>query len=1323
MQAVRTSTCNTFSTNSTRDNLFEPRPLDGSTLETLPCFPEYLADYLVLFQRLDSIVVEADMTPTTQPFRRDYLLTLCTHIIMTGIGIPSNFQRFKFKNNKIAKSAAMDLLSLWKRYLSSGDDSDMPGLITAARSLSHEMSTATLQSSLFTRLTTIHVVSHPNTSFESVRVPLLLFTIVFLAIYFVVTITLHDNHFVEIPTVCGIYFIFQTVLLFRTNAVLSMLLLERHKNECFQSMCTRALEPHHDDLLLGGAGAPVTVGHSSSGPPSSSSDRTGSRATLPTGSPVHMPEFDGHGARRSLDSISSHSTRHSSSRSSHSSHRSILGPSILAQDLTVGKSKFYIKVSEDATWMLDGSLADDNAVIIMCDKVTRKLSYTSRMFCDLLGYGNSKYNLKGMPLDAFCADQKSKDALDKVLASESIVDVEHAIEVNLLSHDCMPIRVRLFVTSGHTENRTENVLTVVLTGRQVHNETLQAALVSNIQYLRYLSSMMYALVSDYPHQHNSGIAHSSGVSLQIPTNNTADIAGGSNIADAFSQSVGGNVLLARQLRLERLIESLRPEKFIATTAAWTIDFQTFSVMRLLGEVSERVSSVYRPQGVLVQVRMGDAVPRTAVWEPETLIDGLVMMSSSLMRYDPTPTKIVLSVDHVPVGDVDTIQLAVQALCDGEGENGIPQEPSAFVFTNLSPHHNENNLAMFRSSLLSQGGHEFKEEAKAKWTIQIPVLERSNAAGDLAPRVINVPRGNHHRMSSLASSTLSTLSHQTPLSTTHLTTVSSKRKLTIHVFEPNIIYAAGIMYNLVTLEHIALHSTSVEGALKMLDDHRPHVVMWDSDSDVGRDHLDKAHSKCDQLGVILVCTSTGGLQQGADFLTKPLRECDLLGFLRTCIRSVEETESRLARYTSKLKDVFNSYNPSEWVRGECIGKGSFGIVYVATVPITGATMAVKVLRYKDHANPDVARAHAEEIATEISILQTMDHPNVIHYFYCERGEDGINVFMEYACNGSLRNFVLKGTMTLTSIIRVLRELISAVAYVHRLGIVHRDIKAANCFLDEALRVKLGDFGAARKISSPSSTSALSGTVTGLKGTLRWMAPEVMRKEPYDQSCDIWSIGCTLIELITRRVPFDHLSDIKSSLISLSKEAQVPYSFPALYSDVPQYAVPMLRSFLDQCLQMDPAMRPSAETLLSHPFLSPATTAAGANYSTASSSSYVVSEGSLSSHSSAGVGAIIAGEGSNNNNNNNSNSNNNSSSSSSNQYHHHLLHTREERKQQFMNSMQQLCDVNVMFEESLSASMTSMRSSSKKWRNSEAGLAGVMGLPTTPGTSTPPLFLGA
>ena len=156
---------------------------------------------------------------------------------------------------------------------------------------------------------------------------------------------------------------------------------------------------------------------------------------------------------------------------------------------------------------------------------------------------------------------------------------------------------------------------------------------------------------------------------------------------------------------------------------------------------------------------------------------------------------------------------------------------------------------------------------------------------------------------------------------------------------------------------------------------------------------------------------------------------------------------------------------------------------------------------------------------MAILQRLDHPNIVRYLGTERTAEHLDIFLEFVPGGSLACLLAKFGAFHEGVIRMYtRQLLLGLHYLHQHRHMHRDIKGANILLDHHGTVKLADFGASKKIESLVTLHGeASAHYKSVKGTPFWMAPEVIRQEGHGRPADIWSIGCTVIEMATARPP--------------------------------------------------------------------------------------------------------------------------------------------------------------------------------------------------------------
>ncbi|KAF2838509.1 Pkinase-domain-containing protein [Patellaria atrata CBS 101060] len=270
---------------------------------------------------------------------------------------------------------------------------------------------------------------------------------------------------------------------------------------------------------------------------------------------------------------------------------------------------------------------------------------------------------------------------------------------------------------------------------------------------------------------------------------------------------------------------------------------------------------------------------------------------------------------------------------------------------------------------------------------------------------------------------------------------------------------------------------------------------------------------------------------------------------------------------------------KWVKGQLIGKGTFGRVYLGVNMTTGELIAVKQVEVKPQAagsDKEKIKEMVKALDQEIDTMQHLDHVNIVQYLGCERKEYSISIFLEYIPGGSIGSCLRKhGKFDEPIVSSLTRQTLQGLAYLHREGILHRDLKADNILLDLDGTCKISDFGISKK------TDNIYGNdiTNSMQGSVFWMAPEVIRSQGqgYSAKVDIWSLGCVVLEMFAGRRPWSREEAIGAiyKLGSLNQAPPIP-------DDVSQAISPAAISFMYDCFTIDPADRPTAETLLRAPF---------------------------------------------------------------------------------------------------------------------------------------------
>ncbi|TPX37984.1 hypothetical protein SmJEL517_g00405 [Synchytrium microbalum] len=252
---------------------------------------------------------------------------------------------------------------------------------------------------------------------------------------------------------------------------------------------------------------------------------------------------------------------------------------------------------------------------------------------------------------------------------------------------------------------------------------------------------------------------------------------------------------------------------------------------------------------------------------------------------------------------------------------------------------------------------------------------------------------------------------------------------------------------------------------------------------------------------------------------------------------------------------------DYALGDCIGKGAFGSVYKCLNRRTGETVAIKQVKLAN-----IPKSELGMIMMEIDLLKELKHSNIVKYKGFVKTKDYLNIVMELCENGSLQSISKKFGKFPEHLVAVyLAQVLDGLLYLHDQGVIHRDIKGANILTTKDGLVKLADFGVATKLADMADRAVV--------GSPYWMAPEVIELLGATTASDIWSVGCTAIELIQGQPPHHNLAPM-SALFRIVQDEHPP---------LPEGISGSLRDFLLQCFQKDCNLRVSAKKLLRHPWI--------------------------------------------------------------------------------------------------------------------------------------------
>ncbi|XP_059179074.1 mitogen-activated protein kinase kinase kinase 2-like [Physella acuta] len=259
-------------------------------------------------------------------------------------------------------------------------------------------------------------------------------------------------------------------------------------------------------------------------------------------------------------------------------------------------------------------------------------------------------------------------------------------------------------------------------------------------------------------------------------------------------------------------------------------------------------------------------------------------------------------------------------------------------------------------------------------------------------------------------------------------------------------------------------------------------------------------------------------------------------------------------------------PKNWRKGKELGSGAFGKVFLV---IDDDDPSDEKFVVKEVEIDKVYKDRNQEI-NELKALVQIKHKGITPFYGFHPLKDTLLIFLQYRHLGSIAKRIERDGCLQEEIVRnYTRQILDALNYLHTRNppIIHRYIKGRNILLVDETNIEITDFGISKVLSS--QTNARSQV-----GTINYMAPEIVLGEkttPYSVKADIWSVGCTVVEMITKYPPFHGMRD--DEIFSALKNAE-----PLNYT-LPNDASGDLKSFLSKTFQTDIQHRPTAQQLLS------------------------------------------------------------------------------------------------------------------------------------------------
>uniref|UniRef100_A0A8C3LRW2 Serine/threonine-protein kinase PLK n=1 Tax=Chrysolophus pictus TaxID=9089 RepID=A0A8C3LRW2_CHRPC len=270
----------------------------------------------------------------------------------------------------------------------------------------------------------------------------------------------------------------------------------------------------------------------------------------------------------------------------------------------------------------------------------------------------------------------------------------------------------------------------------------------------------------------------------------------------------------------------------------------------------------------------------------------------------------------------------------------------------------------------------------------------------------------------------------------------------------------------------------------------------------------------------------------------------------------------ARPAEPTRIITDPLSGRSYCKGRLLGKGGFARCYEMTDLSSNKTYAVKVIPHSRVAKPH----QREKITNEIELHRDLHHKHIVKFSHYFEDAESIYIFLEHCSRKSLAHiWKARHTLLEPEVRYYLKQIISGLKYLHLKGILHRDLKLGNFFINENMELKVGDFGlAAYQDASDQKKKTICGTPN-------YLAPEVLLRQGHGPESDVWSLGCVMYTLLCGNPPFETL-DLKETYRYIK---QVDYILPTFLS------LPA-RHLIAGILKRNPQDRLTLDEILDHEF---------------------------------------------------------------------------------------------------------------------------------------------
>ncbi|XP_024977639.1 serine/threonine-protein kinase HT1-like [Cynara cardunculus var. scolymus] len=231
------------------------------------------------------------------------------------------------------------------------------------------------------------------------------------------------------------------------------------------------------------------------------------------------------------------------------------------------------------------------------------------------------------------------------------------------------------------------------------------------------------------------------------------------------------------------------------------------------------------------------------------------------------------------------------------------------------------------------------------------------------------------------------------------------------------------------------------------------------------------------------------------------------------------------------------------------------------------VAVKIIKIpEEEENQQLGIRLENQFIREVALLSHLHHENVIKFVAACRQPPALCVITKYLSEGSLRSYLHKlenntltnkeSRLSLKRIIKMALDITRGMKYVHSQGVIHRDLKPENILVSKDFQLKIADFGIG-------CAEANRDLVSDDPGTYRWMAPEMIKRKPYDRKVDVYGFGLILWEMVAGDLPYKDMTSIQAAFAVVHKRLRPP---------IPVDCPLAMRTLIELCWSSNPGKRP-------------------------------------------------------------------------------------------------------------------------------------------------------